>query len=72
MIFVVVLDWLIMVGKWRFCGTRIQEKTLWCAEIELEKQRNGDEIWGTVEWVDGVLPLPDERYKFVEVLAVTL
>lgn len=35
------------------CG--VKKKTLWCGEIALEKQRDGDEIWGTVEWVDGVL-----------------
>ncbi|CAA7045694.1 unnamed protein product [Microthlaspi erraticum] len=51
------------------CG--VKEKTLWCMEIALEK-RGGDEIWGTVEWKDGVLPVPVERYQFVKVLAVTL
>lgn len=47
-----------------------KKKMIWCAEIALDK-RNGDEIWGKVEWRDGVLPVPDS-YELVKVLAVTL
>ncbi|KFK39692.1 hypothetical protein AALP_AA3G276600 [Arabis alpina] len=47
-----------------------KKKMLYCAEISLLKC-DGDEIWGMVEWIDGVLPVPDS-YELVKVLAVSL
>ncbi|KFK30529.1 hypothetical protein AALP_AA7G274300 [Arabis alpina] len=37
-----------------------KEVRIWCAEVSLER-RDGDEIWGKVEWLDYLLivPLPE-------------
>ncbi|KFK30526.1 hypothetical protein AALP_AA7G274000 [Arabis alpina] len=36
-----------------------KNKTIWCAVIALERHNNDEEIWGTVEWYDAVLAVPE-------------
>ncbi|KAJ4914058.1 F-box/kelch-repeat protein [Raphanus sativus] len=46
-----------MVVLWKVFGRRdkhMGERSIWCAEIALER-RDGDEMWGNVEWFDVVL-----------------
>ncbi|XP_010480644.1 PREDICTED: F-box/kelch-repeat protein At5g38670-like [Camelina sativa] len=45
------------------------KKTIWCAEITLEKRKCG-EIWGEVEWVDHLLTIP--AFEILKVLAATV
>ncbi|KAL9289688.1 putative F-box/kelch-repeat protein [Arabidopsis thaliana] len=48
-----------------------KEKMIWCAEISLQKKCNNEEIWGTVEWFDAVLTVPEDC-KFVRAIAATV
>lgn len=48
------------------------EKVIWCAEIALER-RDGDEMWGKVEWFDIVLTLYESCRLFdADVLSATV
>ncbi|CAH8387433.1 unnamed protein product [Eruca vesicaria subsp. sativa] len=40
-----------------------QECRIWCAEITLER-RDGDEMWGKVEWFDSVLRTHESCFSF--------
>ncbi|KAJ0252435.1 F-box/kelch-repeat protein [Hirschfeldia incana] len=60
---------------WEVCGRCDDEKVekfIWCAEIALE-MRDGDELWGNVEWCDVVLTF-NERcgLLFADVLSATV
>ncbi|XP_010442407.1 PREDICTED: F-box/kelch-repeat protein At4g23580-like [Camelina sativa] len=45
------------------------EKTIWCAEIAIERRQNG-EIWGTINWFDVVFTT-NEPYSLVHALATS-
>ncbi|CAH8279094.1 unnamed protein product [Arabidopsis lyrata] len=47
-----------------------KNKMIWCAVIALER-RNGEEIWGKVEWCDVVLTVPNSS-KLEYALAATI
>lgn len=59
-----------LVVVWEGKGGGGKEMEIWCAEIEVEKGRDG-ELWGKIEWVDVVLNVPSGS-SIVHCLAVTL
>ncbi|CAA7055278.1 unnamed protein product [Microthlaspi erraticum] len=52
-------------------GYGYKEKTIWCAVIAIEKRNGGEDIWGTVEWLDPLLTVP-KSFRFECVVAATV
>ena len=54
----------------RSSGVFSREKVIWCAVIAVER-RNGQEIYGKIEWCDVVLTVP-KSCCVLESIAVTI
>lgn len=59
-----------LVVVWEGSGRNVREMGIYCAEIEVEKDGNGD-LWGKIEWSGLVLSVPNGS-SIVNCVAVTL